>query len=171
MSKKIKMILPVALIAITVLCSCNRDFIREPEANLEIYTKNAQDSLISIDTIFAKKTNLFFINSGQAFFSVVYPGSKELKDSLIDSNGNDSIIWTSNYDFTDREKAGYYDKTGKRAVKGITLEYQGTINGFINPKGFTFPKAGVYTIYLEAINTNEEGISETVLDSKEVIVY
>jgi hypothetical protein len=171
MNRNLKMILPVTFVVAAVLCSCNRDFTQNPEAVLGIFTKNAKDSLISVDSIFAKKTNLFFMNSGQAFFSVVYPGNKELKDSLVGTNGKDSLIWTINYDFNDREKAGYYDKTGKRAVKGIALEYQGNINAFINTKAFVFPKAGTYTIYLEAINPDETGTGETSTDSRTITVY
>ncbi|MBN2487172.1 MAG: hypothetical protein JXB34_14455 [Bacteroidales bacterium] len=172
MNRKVKHILPaIAVVCMAITSSCNNDLIRNPQAKLEIYTISALDSLVVADSVFANKTSLYFINSGQAFFSVVYPGNKVLKDSLTSSSGNDSVIWTSNYDYNYRNKPGHYDPKGKRAVKGITLEYMGKYNAFINAEGFTFSKAGTYTIVLEAINTNESGDTRTVTDTKTIKVY
>jgi hypothetical protein len=169
MKKYYNLLILMTIVLITVLSACNKDLLVAPEAKLQVDVKNSDSLLIPHDTIHAGKTMLFFSNSGTSYFSVVYPGYKVLKDSAKGVDGKDSVVWTTNFDYKDRDKAGYYDTKGKRATKGITMTFNAKNNTFAT-SGFKYPKPGRFIVYLEAINIDEKGNTKITVTSQTVDV-
>ena len=160
----------IFLFSTLLLNSCTDEFLKTPEADLQVYIKNENDDLESPGTIYAGETKLFFANEGVSFFSIVYPGDKEEKETITDEDGETLTVWKVNHDYEDIDNPNYIDASGKRAVKGIALSYQDKYNIFLINAGFTYPEPGEYKIYLEARNTNEKGEVVTNTDSMDIIV-
>lgn len=160
----------ILIAGLCLLNSCADALLTPPEARLSVFIKTENDQLEEVENIYAKETRLYFANKGEAFFSVIYTGDKEMDRKSVDENGDSITIWKSNHVFTDREVVNYFDRFGKRAVTGNPLSYQDNYNMFLSNTSFTYQKAGEYTVYLEAINTNEEGEVITHTDSITITV-
>jgi hypothetical protein len=166
---QIKLII-VFLSAFFITISCTDEFLKTPEAELQVFIKNDSNELEIPDSIFANETSLYFANEGVSFFSVVYPGDKEEKEKIVDENGDTLTVWKVNHDYEDINNVNYVDKDGKRAVSGMALSYQDNYSMFLSKSSFKFKEAGNYKIYLESRNTNEKGEVAINTDSKIITV-
>jgi len=147
------------------ILSCNDEFLKTPEADLRVFIKEEDGTLVVPDRIVANETELYFANAGVSFFSVVYPGNKTEKEKIVDENGDTLTVWEVNHDYNDINNKNYIDSLGKRAVKGIPLSYQDNYVMFLNQSPFLYMNPGEYKVHLEARNANEEGEVSISVDS------
>lgn len=170
MKIKIKNIYPLVLLSallVIVSSGCNKTLIVEPDA---CFTTNIIDSLGEYVEAaeFEVGEEIHFVSCGLALFEVVYTGERIISKELTRPDGSDSIVFKLNSYFPDKSSAelvNYFDSKGKHlSISGETMTQAGEVREFV----YSYRTEGVYEVYLEAINRNEDGVTTKATMNKEI---
>lgn len=152
-----------------LIYSCDKTFLIEPQACFTCNRIDSLDNYIESD-VFEAGEVIYFVSCADAQFEVIYTGIRDIKAELKKPDGSDSIVFNENTYYPDKnstELDTYFDSKGKPLlISGLPLE----LTGDQREASYEYSEEGVYEVYLEAINTNEDGEKTKSTSMKEITI-
>lgn len=161
-------VIAVSLITL-LLYSCDKTFLIEPEV---CFTTNRIDSLDNYveSDVFETGEAIYFVSCANAQMEVIYTGERKIAAELQKPDGTDSIVFSVNTYYPDKSSLHlntFFDTKGKPLViRGLPL----ALAGEQREVSYKYTEEGIYEVYIEAINTNEDGEKTKANLMKEITI-
>lgn len=153
----------------TLLVACNKSLIVTPDA---CFTTNTMDTLGNYveSEEFEVGEPVYFVSCGIALFEVMYTGVRKIRSELQRPDGSDSILFDYNSYFPDKTSPDLNNYFNKNGTPLTIVGQPFTLTGEYRETSYKYSEEGVYEVYLEAINRDEEGTKTKATSMKTITV-